>query len=150
MIAFKPLTALYSLLVILILVLTACLPAPEVAPEETVLAASPTPVGIHTSGAEGTPLPTDENTQAEEPNATDRGEEILIIPTLAPTATPGAVYEVVNQVVEAKNLYDTSFLSLSVADWINLALSFALVLLALTLISRLIFIILMKIVPLLH
>ena len=47
--------------------------------------------------------------------------------------------------VEATNLYQTRFLNLSAADWINLAISLVLVFLMMALISRLIFMVLMKI-----
>jgi MscS family membrane protein len=137
---FKSRTALVFLFLSLILGLVACLPAPEIPSSET---ASPTPSAIPTSRA--TPVPTGENIQAEESVTEKESDEILVIPTLAPTATPGVIYDVVNQVVEATNLYQTRFLNLSAADWINLAISLVLVFLMMTLISRLIFIVLMKI-----
>ena len=83
--------------------------------------------------------------QRKNPIPAEESEEILLVPTLAPTATPGVIYDVVNQVVEATNLDQTRFLNLSAADWINLAISVVLVFLALTLISRLMFMALMKI-----
>ncbi len=60
---------------------------------------SPTPSATRISST--TPVPTDEEVQAEESGTAEESEEILLIPTLAPTATPGVIYEVVNQVVEA-------------------------------------------------
>jgi MscS family membrane protein len=140
MITFKSRIALISLLVFLILGLAACFPVPE---ELSTSEPSPTPSANHTGST--TPVPKDEVDPLEESGAADVSEEIIIVPTLGPTATPGVIYDVVNLVVEATNLYQTSFLNLSVADWINLAISLALVFLTLTLISRLIFIVLMKI-----
>ena len=132
--------ALISLQLFLILGLAACFPVPE---ELTTSEPSPSPSATHTSRT--TPAPTDEVDSIEESAASEESEEIIIVPTLGPTATPGAIYEVVNQVVEATNLYQTQFLNLSAADWINLAISLGLVFLMVTLVSRLIIIILMKI-----
>jgi MscS family membrane protein len=132
--------ALISLLLFLILGLAACLPAPELPISET---SSPTPSAIPTSSA--TTVTTGENIQAEESGTEKESGEILVSPTLAPTATPGVIYDVVNQVVEAADLDQTRVLGLSVADWINLAISLMLVFLTLTLVARLIFYVLMKI-----
>ena len=71
-------------------------------------------------------------------------EQLLVAPTLAPTATPGLVYNAVQQVVETTNLEENRFLGLFVADWINLAISLLFVVLTLTLIARLIVIVLEK------
>jgi MscS family membrane protein len=136
MITFKSRVALIALLLFLTLGLAACLPVSEYSTSE----ALPTP-SLTPSRTATTPAPTEE---IESGTAGD-SEDILIVPTLAPTATPGVIYEVVNQVVEATNLEQTRFLNLSVADWINLAISLGLVFLMMALISRLIFIVLMKI-----
>jgi len=132
--------ALISLLLFLILGLAACLPAPELPISEV----SPTP-SITSAISTTTPVPTDQAIPAEESVTDEESEDILAVPTLAPTATPGVVYDVVNQVVEATNLYQTRFLNLSAADWINLVISVVLVFLALTLVCRLVFMALMKI-----
>jgi len=137
---FKSRIALISLLLFLILGLAACFPVPE---EISTSELSPIPSATRTGST--TQVPTEEADPVEESVAAEESEEILIVPTLGPTATPGAIYEVVNQVVEATNLYQTRFLNLSAADWINLAISLVLVFLMMTLISRLIFMVLMKI-----
>ena len=123
-----------SLLLFLILGLAGCLPAPALPTSEGSPTASATSASSTT-----TPIPGDEAIPAEESISAEQSEEILAVPTLAPTATPGVIYDVVNQVVEATNLYQTRFLTLSAADWINLVISVVLVFLALTLISRLVF-----------
>jgi small-conductance mechanosensitive channel len=133
---FKSRITLIALLLFLILGLAACFPVAEYSTSES----SPTP-SLTPSRAATTPAPT----EALESDTTRESEEILVIPTLAPTATPGVIYEVVNQVVDATNLYQTRFLSLSVADWINLGISLAVVILMMALISRLIIVVLMKI-----
>jgi MscS family membrane protein len=140
MITFKSRIALISLLLFLILGLAGCFPVPE---ELSTSEPSPSPSATHTGST--TPAPTDEVDPVEEYGGAEGSEEILIIPTLAPTATPGVIYDVVDQVVEATNLYQTRFLSLSVADWINLAISLGLIFLMVTLVSRLIIIVLMRI-----
>ena len=137
---FKSRIALISLLLFLILGLAACFPVPE---EISTSELSPIPSATRTGST--TPVPTEEADPVEESVAAEESEEILIVPTLGPTATPGVIYEVVNQVVEATNLDQTRFLNLSAADWINLAISLVLVFLMMTLISRLIFMVLMKI-----
>ena len=133
---FKSRLTLIALLLFLILGLAACIPVAEYSTSEPSQTPSATP-----SRAATTPAPT----EALASGTAGESEEILVIPTLAPTATPGVIYEVVNQVVDATNLYQTRFLSLSVADWINLGISLAVVILMMALISRLIIIVLMKI-----
>ena len=133
---FKSRIILIALLLFLLLGLAACFPVQEYLTSEP----SPTPSATSSRTAT-TAAPTEEL----ESGTTGENEEILVIPTLAPTATPGVIYEVVNQVVEATNLYQTRFLNLSAADWINLAISLVLVFLMMALISRLIIMILMKI-----
>lgn len=133
----------FLLLLLLILGLAACMP--EVYTSTSPSDVSPAPSAIHPGTVNATTLPPDQDVQAEDSGAAGEGNEILVIPTLAPTATPGAIHAVVEQVVEATNLYQTRFLGLLVADWINLAISLALVLLTLTLIARLIFRIFIKI-----
>ncbi len=83
--------------------------------------------------------------QKDATEQTQDSEQLLVAPTLAPTATPGLVYKAVQQVVETTNLEENRFLGLFVADWINLALSLLFVVLTLTLIARLIVIVLRKI-----
>ena len=132
----------FFILLLLILGLVACVPAPAysttVAPSDTSKATTFDQSSIVTV----TPTPQDENLHGGEIGTTGDGNEILIAPTLAPSATPGVIYGVVENIVEATNLYETRILGLLVADWINLAISLLLVILALTLISRLIFLIL--------
>ncbi len=55
-------------------------------------------------------------------------EEILVIPTLAPPPTPGPVNNLVARVVEGTAVEDITFLGLTTEDWINLAISVAIVL----------------------
>ncbi len=54
-----------------------------------------------------TEIPPDDNIQTEEAKPVETSDEILIAPTLAPTATPGVIYGTVQQVVEATNLEET-------------------------------------------
>ena len=105
--------------------------------EQAAPSASPpgTRSALHTDVTTPTQPSPEAQAQEEEQGEQDR-DQILVAPTLAPTATPGVVYYAVQQVVEATNLEDTRFIGLSVADWINLAISLLLVVLAMTLIAR--------------
>lgn len=137
--------AYLAIVFLLILGLAACVPAPVLSTSEASPVASLAPVTPTSSNAYPTQIPSEEYVQAQESDAPEENNEILVIPTLAPTATPGVISDVVNQVAEATNLYETRFMGLLFADWINLAISLVMVLLALTLIARLIFFALMKI-----
>ena len=131
--------AYLAIVFLLILGMAACVPTSVVSTSD------PLPVATVSSSTYPTPIPTTEYVQSEESNKPAENNDILVIPTLAPTATPGVISDVVNQVTEATNLYGTHLLGLSVADWINLAISLVMVLLALTLIARLAYFVLMKI-----
>ncbi len=141
------------LLLLLILGLAACVPTQAISTGDAPASTPPSEGTSYASSAStatvevgiSTQAPPDENIPTEETRQSDGGGEILIAPTLAPTATPGVIYSVVEQVVEATNLEETRFFGLLVADWINLGISILLVVLALTLIARLIFFVLMKI-----
>lgn len=140
--------AFIALLLLLLLGLAACVPSPDVSTAEQA-----EPSGAQTEAASTTPgdmaeqtqPPPDPQTQTKEVQPEGESDQILVVPTLAPTATPGAIYAAVQQAVEATNLEETRLLGLQVADWINLAISLLLVGLTLTLITGLIFFILKKI-----
>ncbi len=138
--------ALRFLIFMVLLLLVACVPSPgdlppdqiepTSIPYETVPAAAAIPGTVQSSVYPNGQI---ETVQPEAGN-----DQILGIPTLAPTATPGIISNVVEQVVEATSLEETRFFGLYAADWINLAISFLLVFLTLTLIARVIFSILRK------
>jgi len=141
--------AFSALLLLAVLTLAGCVPSPLVS---TVEQAGPPSSITGTSMAlpantNGTtqPLP-DLQAQPEETQQKPESDLLLVAPTLALTATPGMVYSVVEQVIEGTNFGDVRFIGLSSADWINLAISLFLVFLTLTLIARIIFSILKKIV----
>lgn len=128
-------TSLCGLLILMCLGLAACVPTPAVS-EATPAVSDATP----------TPSPPSSATQVqpEETQPEQDSDQLLIAPTLAPTATPGVIYSVVEQMVETANLEASRILGLSVSDWINLGISLLLVLLTLTLIAKVIFSILKK------
>jgi len=68
--------------------------------------------------ADGTPAPT----------AADLLDELKVTRTPAPTATPGVIDEVVDDITAATGLTSTSFLGMAAADWINLLISILFVL----------------------
>ena len=115
--------AYLAIVFLLILGLAACVPAPVLSTSEASPEASLAPVTPTSSNAYPTPIPSEEYVLAQESGAPEESNEILVIPTLAPTATPGVISDVVNQVAEATNLYETRFMGLLFADWINLAIS---------------------------
>ncbi len=127
-----------AVLILLILGLAACVPAPEVPVEES-------PQGVASSTATATIVPGGEVAQPAESESGSEDDQFLVVPTLAPTATPGVIYAVVEQVVEATNLENSHFMGLSAADWINLGISLLLVFLAFILLARLLFSVLKKI-----
>jgi MscS family membrane protein len=137
----KPLGTYSVLLLLMILALAGCVPTPAISTAEPSQATIATP-GDTVIPATSSP---DSQPQPEKDQQKDI-DQLLAAPTLAPTATPGMVYDVVQQAVEATNLEETRILGLFVADWINLAISLLLVLLTLTVIARVFFYILNKIV----
>jgi MscS family membrane protein len=128
-----------TMLLLLLLGLAACVPTQVISTAE--------PSGAPSVTATVAPAemiaPTEPPSEKQQPE--QDSDPLLVIPTLAPTATPGIIYTTVQQAVEATNLEETRFLGLMVADWINLAISLLLVVLTLTLIARAIFFILKKI-----
>lgn len=126
-------------LCLLLMGLAGCIPEPAETLESSPLVESETTQ----LQAESSALP--EKTSTEKTPPGQESDHLLVAPTLAPTATPGVIYSVVQQAVEATNLDESRFLGLSAADWINLAISLVLVLITLTLIARGIFLILRKI-----
>jgi len=138
--------ALLILLILGILGLPACVPAPVVSVQESLqgAASSTTTATIVPAGGVDQATP-EEVAQPAESESASESDQLLVVPTLAPTATPGVIYSVVEQVVEATNLEDSRFMGLSAADWINLAISLFLVFLTFSLLARLVFSILKKI-----
>ena len=94
---------------------------------------SATPAATSASEVNSTPQATNtvESTSDASASSTETEADetdILIIPTLAPTPTPGLVDNIVTELVEGTVVEDFSFLGLSTEDWINLFISLAIVL----------------------
>jgi MscS family membrane protein len=81
-----------------------------------------------TPEAEST-LATGGEEEASEPEPTGLLDEVVITRTPAPTATPGAIEEGIEQLAAATGLSKTELLGISGTDWINLGVSMLLVLL---------------------
>jgi disulfide bond formation protein DsbB len=143
----KARVAFSTLLLLLLLGLVACVPSEAIS---TAVQAEPsgTQSGITTAApadmVTATQVLPDAQATPKEVQQEKDSDQLLVVPTLAPTATPGMIYTAVQQAVEATNLEKARFLGLSVADWINLAISLLLVFITLTLIARVIFSILKK------
>jgi MscS family membrane protein len=58
----------------------------------------------------------------------NEGSEIYHPPTLAPTATPGIVTRLIEEVTGSKQTEQTRFLTLKTSDWINLGISLLVIL----------------------
>jgi MscS family membrane protein len=65
------------------------------------------------------------------PQVEENPDQILVSPTMAPTATPGPIGLAVEQAVASANAESTRFLGLSVEDWVNFGISLLLVFLIL-------------------
>jgi small-conductance mechanosensitive channel len=100
----------------------------------TLAGQSPGPAGTLSS----TETPTLAATQAETTTEPE-GENIVNTPTPAPTATPGVISELVKDVVRASGMQSTSFLKLSVEDWLNLAISLLIILVSFLLLGHLLY-----------
>lgn len=80
------------------------------------------------------------------PSEVEESPALIITPTLGPTATPGVLMDVVEQLAEATGADQVSFLGLTGEDWLNLLVSILIFLLAWLLISKLVYIILRLVV----
>ena len=129
--------AIMVVMCLLLVGLSGCFPIPAETPESSTPVASEMPTQPQ---AESSALLEEKSTEESLPEE-DSGL-LLVAPTLAPTATPGVIYSVVQQAVEATNLEEAELIGLSAADWINLIISLFLVFITLTLIARIIFLIL--------
>jgi small-conductance mechanosensitive channel len=118
----KSISSLLLVVIALAILLTAC---GEEAPEETPL---PT----------ATPALPEKTPESEPASAVGEGEETgaagleEIIATRAPqpTATPGAITKEVTEFVESTRLRGTTFLGLTADNWINLAISLLIIVIA--------------------
>ena len=104
-------------------IVVALSPAPE--PTGT-LSAAP----LETAGAAPGDLSTDDlsTDSLSAPTPTGLLEDVVPSRTPEPTATPGVIEQEVERLTEAVGIEEASFLGLSAADWINLAVSLLLVL----------------------
>jgi small-conductance mechanosensitive channel len=75
------------------------------------------------------PAPEEDQEPAVEPTPTDILEGVVMTRTPEPTATPGRVEQQVEELVDTVGLGRTTFLGLSVVNWVNLAISLLYVLL---------------------
>ena len=126
----------FSLLVVAVLLLTACRGDSDPATATPVEDATPSEDGTPSAAADGTPATTveaeatsstDETDSSTESEASD--DQLIATPTLPPTPTPGPVDNLVADLVEDSAVEDISFLGLTSEDWINLVISLLVVLL---------------------
>ena len=119
-------------LCLLVFLATACrgaAPAPAVTPTETL-----TP---QASEEELTPVPDSDKELAD---------QVVITPTPAPTATPGAINETVAEISDATGINKYFLLGLNGEDWLNLLVSMLIAFLGIFIIVRLVYFVIVKIV----
>jgi small-conductance mechanosensitive channel len=102
-----------------------------------------TPAPTITRTATSTPV-TPTNTPI--PSEVEESPALIITPTIAPTATPGVLMDIVEQLAEATGADQVSFLGLTGEDWMNLLVSVFIFLLAWLFVSHLVYLILRLVV----
>jgi small-conductance mechanosensitive channel len=117
------------IIVIGVLGLSACRPEPTPGPYEP---PTLTPTATKTETPSPTPLPTD----TPAPTAEGDSEPIVTTPTLAPTATPGALANFVEKLVADTGVEELEMLGLTGEDWINLLISALMVALSVFILAR--------------
>lgn len=73
-------------------------------------------------------------------------EQVIRTPTPEPTATPGPLVELVDEVAESTSLERTIFLGLSGEDWINLIISILITILGIFVITRVLYMAIRRVV----
>jgi small-conductance mechanosensitive channel len=111
----------FTMLIAVVLLLTACRSDSDLETATPTSGVTPTPA----SEAESTSS-TDEAVSSTESEASD--DQLIATPTLPPTPTPGPVDNLVANLVEDSAVEDLSFLGLTSEDWINLVISLLVVL----------------------
>jgi len=106
--------------------------------------AVPQPSVTPSAGTASTPVPPSET---PEPPPGEGADESLVLPTatLAPTATPDVVTELIRQVSRNLGVQDVTVLTVSAQDWIDLVISLLVVFIFGYLLSRLVFYVLTRI-----
>jgi small-conductance mechanosensitive channel len=135
----SPILYLAAIALILIAVLYACAggrgqrsAAPEVTPAATPGLDTPgvaTP-GVDTPGATVTPDAGTQETAAPDDEPTTALDEVVVTRPPEPTATPDRIEQAVGTLASQAGLTETRFFGLSAADWINVAISGVLILVA--------------------
>ena len=118
------------ILVISVLLLMILLFAPLISCEQIISMETEQPDPTETNAKEQTLQETEEpiTTSESEETTAEETEEIIATPTLAPTATPGQITELISDVSYSLGVGDINILGLSVEDWINLIISLLIVL----------------------
>jgi len=131
---FRKLTTIVLLVVafLVLILLGACGGGETLMAEPTLTASATSEQG--TQEPEATSPPEERSDEPAEGEPTEALLGALASRTPEPTVTPGAVDEVVEEVVLKIGLTGFSFLGLSATDWVNLAVSIVLILLGYTLV----------------
>jgi len=108
-------------------------------------AGTPMPTASPSAGTTDTPIPP---SATPEPQKDEEAGIPLVLPTAtyAPTATPDVVTELIRQVSKNLGVQDVTVFQVSAEDWIDLGISILLVFIFGSLLSRLVFYVLIRIV----
>ena len=90
-----------------------------------------------------TPIP---STNTPIPPGEEESPQLIITPTIGPTATPGLLGDVVEQIAQQTGANLVTFLGLTGEDWLNLLVSIFIFLIAWLLVSQLVYLILRMVV----
>jgi small-conductance mechanosensitive channel len=119
-------------IILLTLVLGACVKTTTPTPTPT-LTITPTQDESEISGAE---ITDEKEGSTSEPEVESTEEQLLVTPTLAPTATPGVVDEFISNIAEQTGADRTYLLGLSLEDWANLVISVLIILLGIFIVNK--------------
>lgn len=134
-----PKPVLTALLMLWVVILSACSLTPEVGTAVPTRTVTPTET-IPVTAASSTPEPDTSTTE-------DSASALLLdTPTPAPTATPGPLTQLVGAISDRTGASQVTFLGLSLEDWLNLGVSLLIFLVLVLVVARLIYFLLENVV----
>ena len=110
---------------------------------------SETPTATETETITPTPTKTSTPiipTDTPIPSGDEESPALIITPTIGPTATPGFLADMIEQIAQQTGAYQVTFLGLTGEDWLTLILSILIFLLSWLIVSQLVYMILRLVV----
>ncbi len=119
----------FPIIILLALLMSACVTTitPTSSPTETIVPTQDEAEAVISNAVEE---------ETSEPESKSTEEQLVVTPTLAPTATPGVVDEFINAIAAQTGADRTYLFGLSLEDWANLVVSVLIILLAIFIINR--------------